>query len=115
MEISIHARLILLLFLLVLSAAAALAAPVTTTGTDNAVEYRQWIREMKSSERGPFSRLRWFCKDGSILPPQPYACAEHGGGHQHGEWSDKTRELRASGYQIANILAGIDAALDLGI
>jgi hypothetical protein len=64
---------------------------------------------MKSAERGPFSRLRWFCKDGAVLPPQPYACAEHEGGHQHGEWSDRTRELRANGYLIAGVLAGVDA------
>ena len=38
-----------------------------------------WVRDMKSSPRGPFSRIRWFCADGSILPPKPYACREHGG------------------------------------
>jgi hypothetical protein len=63
---------------------------------------------MKSDERGPFSRIRWFCKDGSVLPPDA-GCAEHGGGWQHGEWSERTQALRAGGYKIANILAGIDA------
>jgi len=72
--------------------------------------YRQWITDMKAQPRGPFTRLRWFCNDGSVLPPQAYACKDHGGGHQHGEWSERTRELRAQGYQIANLLAGIDAA-----
>ena len=41
---------------------------------------RAWIEEMKASERGPFLRLRWFCKDGAVLPPQSGACASHGGG-----------------------------------
>jgi hypothetical protein len=104
-----HTRLVFPLLALVLSAVPALAAPTAATGTDTTAEYRQWIREMKDAERGPFSRLRWFCKDGAVLPPQPYGCAEHEGGHQHGEWSDKTRELRANGYLIANILAGVDA------
>jgi hypothetical protein len=110
MEIPMCTRLVLLLFPLVLSIATAMAAAAAATDTDNTAEYRQWIREMKAAERGPFSRLRWFCKDGAVLPPQPFGCAEHQGGHQHGEWSDKTRELRANGYQIANLLAGIDAA-----
>ncbi len=70
--------------------------------------YRQWIAEMKTSERGPFARIRWFCKDGSVLPPKPYACAERGGGHQHGEWSEKTKALRAQGYRVATLLAGVD-------
>ncbi len=104
-----YARLLSLLLSLALSAATTLAAQAAATGTDNTAEYRQWIREMKTAERGPFSRLRWFCKDGAVLPPQPYGCAEHEGGHQHGEWSGKTRELRANGYLIAVILAGIDA------
>ena len=110
MEIPMCTRLVLLLFPLALSIATAMAASAAATDTDNTAEYRQWIREMKAAERGPFSRLRWFCKDGAVLPPQPFGCAEHQGGHQHGEWSDKTRELRANGYQIANLLAGIDAA-----
>lgn len=69
---------------------------------------RAWIVEMKQAPRGPFKRLRWFCKDGTVHPPKPYPCAERGGGHQHGEWSDKTKQLRAAGYKIANLLAGID-------
>ena len=58
------------------------------------VEYRAWINEMQGLERGPFSRLRWFCNDGTVLPPKSYACKDHEGGYQHGEWSEKTRILR---------------------
>ncbi len=71
--------------------------------------YRLWIQEMKSSERGPFSRIRWFCEDGTILPPQAFACRDHGGGRQHGEWNERTQTLRAQGYLVANVLASIDA------
>ena len=91
---------------LVLSVAA--QASETAAAADPA--YRGWIEEMKLSERGPFARIRWFCSDGSVLPPKPYACSGHGGGHQHGEWSEHTKTLRAKGYFIANILAGTDAA-----
>jgi hypothetical protein len=70
---------------------------------------RAWIEEMKESDRGPFSRIRWFCKDGSVLPPAGSACVERGGGWQHGEWSPRTTALRAEGFLVANVLAGIDA------
>jgi hypothetical protein len=74
----------------------------------DAPNYRGWIEEMKEAERGPFSRIRWFCNDGTVLPPQAYACQPHGGGHQHGEWSEQTVELRRQGYLVANLLAGVD-------
>ncbi len=69
---------------------------------------RLWIEDMKTSARGPFRRIRWFCKDGSVLPPTPYACADHGGGAQHGEWTDRVKQLRAAGYAVANIYADLD-------
>ncbi len=72
---------------------------------------RDAITEMKSAERGPFSRIRWFCYDGTVLPPQGTACLEHGGGAQHGEWNEETINLRQQGYWIANILSGTDAEL----
>ncbi len=72
-------------------------------------KYRGWIEAMKTEERGPFSRIRWFCDDGSVLPPKAYACESHGGGYQHGEWNEYTKDLRAQGYWVANLLAGTDA------
>ena len=69
---------------------------------------RAWVEEMKSSERGPFAHIRWFCKDGTVLPPKAYACKPHGGGVQHGEWTDRVKLMRANGYSIANILAALD-------
>ncbi|MDX1376442.1 MAG: PEP/pyruvate-binding domain-containing protein, partial [Burkholderiales bacterium] len=79
------------------------------TGTD-AVEARRWIAQMKDSPRGPFARIRWFCKDGRVLEPKDYACAKKDEGWQHGEWSERTKTLRAQGYAVANVLAGLDAA-----
>jgi len=86
----------------------AAAGSASSSDTPLHAEYRQWIAAMKTSERGPFARIRWFCNDGSVLPPKAYACVERGGGHQHGEWSEKTRKLRAQGYLIATLLAGSD-------
>ncbi len=72
-------------------------------------QYRQWIQEMKSAARGPFSEgIKWYCNDGSIHPPKAYACARHGGGVEHGALGKKALTLRENGYWIANLLAGID-------
>jgi len=101
-------RKIFILLFLWLSASTAYAVT-----TDNRQEYRQWIAGMKDQPRGPFSQLRWYCNDGTVLPPKEFACEPHGGGHQHGEWSDKTRELREAGYKIANLLAGYDPEVEI--
>jgi hypothetical protein len=69
---------------------------------------RQWIQEMKTSPRGPFNRIRWFCRDGTLQPPEPFACSERGGGVQHGEWSDRVKAIRDQGFIIANVLADVD-------
>ncbi|MEG6551323.1 pyruvate phosphate dikinase, partial [Desulfocurvibacter africanus] len=68
---------------------------------------RGWVADMKDSQRGPFKRLRWFCADGEILPPDPHGCADHGGGRQHGEWSEETQALRQAGYELATVLASL--------
>ncbi len=91
------------IFLLLILLAWPLLSPATPE-SDQAT-FRQWIKQMKTVPRGPFRRIRWFCNDGEILPPEPYACVSHGGGIQHGQWSERTERLRAAGYRIANVLA----------
>ncbi|NND58836.1 MAG: hypothetical protein HKN49_01065 [Gammaproteobacteria bacterium] len=76
----------------------------------DASEWQQEIEKMKSAERGPFRRLRWFCNDGTVLPPKPYACADHGGGVQHGQYSATTEQIRSAGYPIATLLADLQPA-----
>ncbi len=83
------------------------AASATTTLPDES-NLRSWVAEMKMSARGPFKHIRWFCNDGTILPPTEYACKDHGGGVQHGEWTDRVKTLRANGYYVANVFADID-------
>ena len=80
-----------------------LAAPSLVLA--DTARYQAWLEEMREQPRGPFARVRWFCADGTILPPKAYACSPHGGGVQHGEWSAKTLELREQGYLVANFLA----------
>ena len=77
-------------------------------------ELRPRIDKLKASPRGPFERIRWFCQDGSVLPPKAYACANHGGGVQHGERNATAESLRADGYAVANVFARIDATPFLG-
>jgi hypothetical protein len=109
----VRLKTILLALAVCFSAGSPASSDSTAGSSNNNPEYRQWIQEMKTRERGPFKELRWFCNDGSIFPPKAYACAEHGGGHQHGSWSDKTRELRDQGYLVANFLAGYDTDVDI--
>jgi hypothetical protein len=92
-----------------LVALAALASGIGTARADAPAVYRGWIEQMKQDPRGPFDSVKWFCKDGTVLPPAAYACQPHGGGHQHGQWSTRTQELRAKGYYVANVMAGLDA------
>jgi phosphohistidine swiveling domain-containing protein len=68
-----------------------------------------WVQKMKTSSRGPFKHVRWFCSDGTIQLPKEYACKEHGGGVQHGEWTDRVRILRVNGYFVANVFADVRA------
>lgn len=106
-------KTILFAFGIWISAGAPASSDNTAAAAGDNTEHRRWINEMKVRERGPFKELRWFCNDGSILPPREYACVEHGGGHQHGSWSDKTRKLRDEGYLIANLLAGYKTDVDI--
>ena len=94
---------------LVLAMPATASSAVTPQGGDgdSTARYRDAIAAMKSAPKGPFARIRWFCADGSVLPPEPFACREHGGGRQHGEWTDVVKRMRADGYPIANVFAAL--------
>jgi len=80
---------------------------VSTSPAPTSETLRAWIQQMKEQPRGPFSGVRWYCADGVVLEPTAFACDEHGGGFQHGQWSERTRRIRAAGYPIANILADL--------
>lgn len=70
-----------------------------------AASVRQTIEEFKRNPRGPFYRIRWFCKDGTVHPPNPYPCADRGGGNQHAELSEAARRLARWNIDVGSILA----------
>jgi len=94
---------------------AACASTVSNGSDPNAAQHRAWIEAMKTAPRGPFERIRWFCKDGAVLAPKKYACADHGGGVQHGELTSQAKTLRERGYFVANVLADLQPNVFLGI
>ena len=100
-------------FLIILVCMSFSVSASVSQSTGSNPEYQGWIETMKTRERGPFKELRWYCNDGSVFPPKEYACVDHGGGHQHGAWSEDTLKLREQGYKIANLLAGYDPEAQL--
>jgi len=82
-------------------------APGAAEELPDAETLRGWVAQMQASPRGPFKHLRWFCNDGTVQPPREYACREHGGGVQHGEWTERVQLMRTNGYYIANVFADI--------
>jgi hypothetical protein len=77
-------------------------------------DFHRWIEVFKHSEKGPFSQVQWYCKDGAVLPPEAGACAPHGGGIQHGQWNEQILLLRDAGYYIGNVLAAVDTESLIG-
>jgi hypothetical protein len=65
---------------------------------------RRAIEEMKQNPRGPYQRIKWFCKDGSTQPVDG-SCAAAGGGVQHGDLSDAARQLHEWGLHVGTVLA----------
>ncbi|TFG62225.1 MAG: hypothetical protein E4H28_07915, partial [Gemmatimonadales bacterium] len=59
---------------------------------------------MKIDERGPYLRIRWFCRDGTVQPPQGTPCAERDGGNQHAEMKPEAGWLAARGFHVGTIL-----------
>lgn len=70
-------------------------------------EARAIAEAMKLAERGPYSRVLWYCQDGSILPPLAYACVDHGGGRQHAEYSDPRIRLAELGWSVGTVFAAL--------
>ncbi|MGB5245985.1 MAG: PEP/pyruvate-binding domain-containing protein [Woeseia sp.] len=62
---------------------------------------------MAESQRGPYSRIRWFCNDGTVQAPVAYACTERGGGRQHGEYSAARQRLAELGWSVGTVFAAL--------
>ena len=62
---------------------------------------------MKQRDKGPYLRIRWYCRDGAVLPPTPYACSKRGGGEQHASYTDDADRLQALGFDVGTILVAL--------
>ncbi len=60
---------------------------------------------MMLNPRGPYSRILWYCNDGTTQSPVAYACSERGGGKQHAEYSAQRNRLAELGWSVGTIFA----------
>src|SRR5438067_12879178 len=82
-----------------------LIPPLTQAQTEQA---RKTLSEFKTNPKGPYLQIRWFCKDGSVHPPQGTPCQAHGGGSQYAELSPSAHQLAKWNLDAGVILAGLD-------
>ncbi|MDW7680380.1 MAG: hypothetical protein SCK70_07425 [bacterium] len=54
-------------------------------------ELKKLVQSFKTDPRGPFQAIRWFCPDGSILPPNQ-RCPQPGG-IQHALHKDVVQKI----------------------
>ncbi len=54
---------------------------------------KQQIADYKVDRRGPYYRIKWFCKDGSIREPRDPCPDDIGGGIQHASYKDEVKKL----------------------
>ena len=90
---------------LVFLVGSAAAAPLDQPTPETVAEARRIVQEMIVNPRGPYSRIRWFCNDGTVQPPEAYACRERGGGRQHAEYSAARERLAGLGWSVGTVFA----------
>ena len=100
-------RNLLITLILVAGQAIASSPALTPPSAEMLEEARGIVAKMKGNERGPYSRIRWFCNDGSSHPPKPYPCAERGGGRQHAEYSAERSRLAQLGWSAGTVVAAL--------
>ena len=83
------------------------AAPLDPPTPEQLTEAKQIVSQMIANPRGPYSRIRWYCNDGTVQPPVAYACSERGGGRQHAEYSPERRRLAELGWSVGTIFASL--------
>lgn len=91
-----------------LSIPLARAAPLDPPAPEVLNEAREIVQNMIDRTRGPYQAIRWFCTDGTVLPPTPYACREHGGGRQHALYSGDRQRLAELGWHVGTIFAALE-------
>ena len=77
--------------------------------TDN--ELKSLVETYKNDVRGPYYRIKWFCKDGTIREPRDPCPDDIGGGIQHASFKESALNLRISNnLYFGEILAANDVA-----
>lgn len=71
-------------------------------------QVRKVFLDFKSNPKGPYFQIRWFCKDGSSLPPQGTPCRSRGGGIQYAELSPAATMLKQWSVDVGTVLASLD-------
>ncbi|AWX44750.1 Pyruvate, water dikinase [Flagellimonas maritima] len=72
-------------------------------------EITSLIQNFKKDLRGPYHRIRWFCKDGSIREPRDPCPDSIGGGIQHASYKPIVKELAEKNrVYLGEILAHTD-------
>ncbi len=72
-------------------------------------EIKALIESYKNDVRGPYYRIKWFCKDGTIREPKDPCPDDIGGGIQHASFKESTLKLRNTNHLFfGDILADTD-------
>lgn len=72
------------------------------------IEIQELIKSYKNDIRGPYYRIKWFCKDGSIRDPRDPCPDSIGGGIQHASFKESALALRKSNHLFfGEILASV--------
>lgn len=71
-------------------------------------EIKDLIDSYKKDSRGPYYRIKWFCKDGTVRDAKDPCTAETGGGIQHASFKYSAEELqKKNNLFFGDILAGL--------
>lgn len=92
---------------LVLTALVA-AEPAGSLTAAQLTQFKAWLDEMRSNERGPYQGVAWYCNDGTEQLPKKYACVDHGGGKQYGVLKKEAKKLAEHGLYVGTVLASLE-------
>ena len=73
-------------------------------------EIKKLIERYKTDPRGPYKDIRWFCRDGSVLPPQERCNAP--GGVQRARYKDEVVSLSRSNHIFLGQILSTSSQVD---
>ena len=88
---------------------AMLIQPISWAQKQNNQEIKSLVESYKKDVRGPYYRIKWFCKDGSIRDPKDPCPDDIGGGIQHASFKESALKLRTANHIFfGDILAAVE-------